>query len=572
MDNGILNGEVISVKPSKVIILVDKLEDGILAEQKLKVGSYLQINDNEDHILMALIESFRIEAVEGKDEPKYIIEATPLGVIEDGKFERGGDSITIPPKGAEPASAENINRIFSESVETDRKFIFSKLASNKEIVIPVDGNKFFNKHIAIVGSSGSGKSHTVAKVIQEVTKVKKDESEYMNNSHIFIFDIHSEYANAFPDARSISIENLILPYWLLNSEELEELFIDSEANDYNQRNVFKEAILKNKVKFNTEIEQKYITYDSPLFFDINEVLHYIKNRNCELADKGVITWEINGQVRTLKDDANDLFEGNVKFKGNKTNTLNGRFINFVSRLENKLTDKRLDFLVGEKVKDISFENTMKQILGYKFDDDSNKSNHNVTIIDLSAIPFEVLSITVSLISRIIFEYGYYHKKLNEKSNKDIETPILVVYEEAHKYAPKSNLIKYRASSLAIERIAKEGRKYGVTLALVTQRPSEVSETIFSQCNNFIAMRLTNPDDQNYVKRLLPDALGELTNKLPSLKAGRALLIGEAVVMPSVVVIDECEPKPKSNDVPYLDLWKEQWKEVSFEEIIKSWKE
>lgn len=572
MHNGILNGEVISVKPSKVIILVDKLEDGILAEQKLKVGSYLQIKDNEDHILMALIESFRIEAVEGKDEPKYVIEATPLGVIEDGKFERGGDSITIPPKGAEPASAENINRIFSESVETDKKFTFSRLASNKEIVIPVDGNKFFNKHIAIVGSSGSGKSHTVAKIIQEATRVKKNDSIYMNNSHIFIFDIHSEYANAFPEARNISIENLILPYWLLNSEELEELFIDSEANDYNQRNVFKEAILKNKIKSNTDIPEKYITYDSPLFFNISEVLQYIKNRNCELADKGIITWEKGGQLRNLKDNANDLFEGNVKFKGTKTNTLNGRFINFVSRLENKLTDKRLDFLVGDKVRDISFENTMKQILGYKFDDDKNKSNHNVTIIDLSAIPFEVLSITVSLISRVIFEYGYYHKKINEKNNKEIETPIFVVYEEAHKYAPKSNLVKYRASSLAIERIAKEGRKYGVTLALVTQRPSEVSETIFSQCNNFVAMRLTNPDDQNYVKRLLPDSLGELTNKLPSLKAGRALLIGEAVVMPSVVVIDECEPKPKSNDVPYLDLWKEEWKEALFEDIIKFWRE
>ena len=166
----------------------------------------------------------------------------------------------------------------------------------------------------------------------------------------------------------------------------------------------------------------------------------------------------------------------------------------------------------EHSNEIELEDILKQFLGY------TEKKSNITVIDLSGIPFEVLSITVSLISRIIFEYGYYYKRLLS-DGIDSETPLLLVYEEAHKYVPKSNLAKYRASKNAIERIAKEGRKYGVTLGIISQRPSEISETIFSQCNNFIVMRLTNPDDQNYVKKLLPDTIGNLTSCLPSLQAG-----------------------------------------------------
>jgi uncharacterized protein len=209
------------------------------------------------------------------------------------------------------------------------------------------------------------------------------------------------------------------------------------------------------------------------------------------------------------------------------------------------------------------------LLGYS---DDNKKN--VTIIDLSGVPFEVLSITVSLISRIIFEYGYYYKRLRcelnpeEKINNDV--PILLVFEEAHKYVPNSDLLKFRSSKKSIERIAKEGRKYGVTLLLASQRPSELSETIFSQCNNFIAMRLTNPNDQNYVKKLLPDTLGNLIDKLPTLKAGEALLIGESVVIPSLVQIDPCELPPSSNDIPFWKLWKKEWKDLDISKIKDEW--
>lgn len=249
--------------------------------------------------------------------------------------------------------------------------------------------------------------------------------------------------------------------------------------------------------------------------------------------------------------------------GASTGTNNGKFINFINRLENKLLDKRLDFFLGKHCFGANHTDVLKTILGF-----SAEKKSNVTILDVSGVPFEVLSITVSLVTRMLFDFSF-HLKMNSEVSQ--ETPLLLVYEEAHKYVPKSDLSKYRSSRNSIERIAKEGRKYGVSLMLASQRPSEISETIFSQCNNFIAMRLTNPQDQSYVKRLLPDALGAVTDSLPALKAGEALLIGESVIMPSLIQIDRCDPTPSSSSIPYLEIWKKEWLEPGFDEIIKLWK-
>ncbi len=545
MEENRIIAEVISVLPNKIKISVDDINDFKIAEEKLKIGSYIEVSDNDNCKLMAIIENFSIE-IKGNEssERRYILEASPLGIISNGIFERGGDNISIPPKDVKPAKKDDIVRIFSSITNSeDKKFTFSTLSSDHSIQIPVDGNKFFNRHIAIVGSTGSGKSNTVAKILQNAVSSKNSTYDGLNNSHIIIFDIHSEYKSAFPNANYIDIDNLILPYWLLNSDELQELFIDTDANDHNQRNIFKEAVIKSKkLHFNgDEVQKNKIHFDSPLFFEIDEILNDVKSKNEEMIPGA---------------------------RDKKAGPLNGKLTNFVSRLENKINDKRLDFLLGEKSKSITFKDTLKNLIGY----DNNYSN--VTIIDLSGVPFDVLNITVSLISRILFEYGYYYKKIRftqnptETINNDV--PLLLVYEEAHKYVPNTDLSKYKASKQSIERIAKEGRKYGITLLLASQRPSEISETIFSQCNNFIAMRLTNPNDQNYVKRLLPDTFGELINKMPSLKVGEALLIGDAAVIPSIVQIDECDEKPSSNDIPYFDLWKKEWKNLDIEKIIAEW--
>lgn len=563
--------EVVAVFPNQIRIAVDNIDEFIHESgvTKVTVGSYIEISDNDDVKLIAIIENYSIEVTtkddgSGNKEKRYIIEAMPLGILEDGIFTRGGDNIAIPPKSAKVASLDDIKAIYESSIDAKEKFEFSSLSRNRSIRVAVNGDKFFNKHIAVVGSTGSGKSHTVSKLIQNAVSAKEGSYTGLNNSHIVIFDIHSEYQSAFPDAQYLDISNLVIPYWLLNSEELEDFFIDTEANDHNQRTVFQEAITKNK-KQKFEGDKELIHYGTPSFFDIQDIINYISNRNNEKQKDNIIKWKnATEEFEFDETTAEKLFEKGLTPTGSAASgTLNGKFTNFINRLENKINDKRLDFLLGNKAKDITFEDTLRQFLSYKTD-----STSNVTIIDLSGVPFEVLNITVSLISRLLFEFGFYSKKYH--ASKESETPVLLVYEEAHKYVPKSSLSKFRSSTLAIERIVKEGRKYGVTAMIVSQRPSEISETIFSQCSNFIAMRLTNPNDQSYVSKLLPDTLNSLINTLPSLQQGEAILIGEAIVMPSLIYMDKCEPEPSSSDIKYLQVWKEAWKDVAFVDLIEKW--
>lgn len=579
--------EVISVRPNKIVIQVDDLKNFKLADETLKVGSYLKITSNDSAVLMAIIENFSI-GFDKDNQRIYLIEALPLGILDNGKFTRGGDSIAIPPRRVEPATIEDMKDIY-QSFDSEKSFSFSKLAARKEIRIPVNGDNFFNKHIAIVGSTGSGKSNTLASVIQ---KSINENNEKRNNSHIIIFDIHSEYKTAFPDANFLDIKKLKLPYWLLNSEELEEILLDTgERDNYNQSSVFRKLVTLNKIKHN--LNRKKVFYDSPIKFEISEIenaLFNLKNetKNYKDQNKYMIinddySLEANGNV---KDDSGVRFDDekikieayfNEKFEfyGVKNSHINkgtyadGTLDKFYIRFTEKIKQDRLEFMFGDDARESTFENILRTLLGYE-----NNNESNITIIDLSDVPFEVLSITVSLISRLIFEYGYIYKKLrhslNSKELVNNDAPILLVYEEAHKYVPNSDLVKFRSSKKSIERIAKEGRKYGVTLLLSSQRPSEISETIFAQCNNFIAMRLTNPVDQNYVKKLLPDSLGSLIDTLPNLKQGEALIIGDSIVLPSIVYIDECNPKPSSNDIPYWQLWKKNWVNLDFDKIIDEW--
>ncbi|MDW1166085.1 anti-phage-associated helicase HerA [Klebsiella pneumoniae] len=565
--NNDINAEVVSVSPNKLKISVDDLEEFKIAEEKLGVGSYLRVSDNQDVALLAIIDNFSIEVKESQKQ-KYMIEASPIGLVKNGKFYRGGDSLALPPKKVEPAKLDEIISIYSDSIDINERFTFSSLSLNTKVSVPVNGNRFFNKHIAIVGSTGSGKSHTVAKILQKAVDEKQEGYKGLNNSHIIIFDIHSEYENAFPNSNVLNVDTLTLPYWLLNGDELEELFLDTEANDHNQRNVFRQAITLNKKRHfqGDPATKEIISFHSPYYFDINEVINYINNRNNERKNKDNehIWSDEEGNFKFDNENAHRLFKENVTPDGSSAGALNGKLLNFVDRLQSKIFDKRLDFILGEGSKSVTFKETLETLISY------GKDKSNITILDVSGVPFEVLSICVSLISRLIFEFGYHSKKIKRKSNENQDIPILIVYEEAHKYAPKSDLSKYSTSKEAIERIAKEGRKYGVTLLLASQRPSEISETIFSQCNTFISMRLTNPDDQNYVKRLLPDTVGDITNLLPSLKEGEALIMGDSISIPSIVKIEKCTIPPSSIDIKYLDEWRKEWVDSEFDKIIEQW--
>lgn len=577
MSDNKLNAVVTGVFPNKVKIEVKDIEDFKVAGERLSVGSYLRISDSEDCAIISIIENFSIEKSEADEERHYVIEAAPIGFLNSvGEFQRGGNNIAIPPVGVEPAKKEEIQKIYSQ-IDDKKIFVFSKLSQDPEIIVPVDGDRFFNKHIAVIGATGSGKSFTLATILQKAISVKEGSYTGLNNSHIILFDLHGEYKTAFPNANHLDVDNLILPYWLMNGEELEELFIDvgEHQQHYNQSSILRRVITQNKQNINND---DGILFDSPVKFSAKQVLNCIVNLSKETRSANdILRIMIKDDIKKFNSDEekyNYYFAKELSFmetqraskenEGINKGTFNdGSLEKFISRIRNKITDKRLNFILGEQSEKVTFEDTIKQLISYKEDEKAN-----ITVIDLSGVPFEVLSITVSLITRLIFEFGYYFKRYT--TDADEKAPILLVYEEAHKYVPKLQSSKFNASRYAIERIAKEGRKYGVTLVLLTQRPSEISETIFSQCNNFISMRLTNPDDQNFVKRLLPDSLGPLTESLPILSSGEAILIGDSLVMPSLVKIDMCEPEPSSSDINYLQEWKKKWLDLTFQSILKKW--
>ncbi len=591
-------GRVTASAPDKISVEINELK--ILEENKkfLQVGQFLKIADGNHNFAVGSINNIsgtHILTTEGVVQWRFVLEITPIGalVIEEGKtkFVRGVQVLPVPTEEVFIFDEMDLKLIFSEN--EDFNFLLGAISSNEKVPFFVDGDKFFGKHIGVVGSTGSGKSCTVASLLQSVVGIKDAKNinfAAQKNSHVLIFDLHSEYSSAFKihddekfTLNLLDVDKIKIPYWLMNAEELEALFIESgEQNSHNQISQFKKAVIANKIKYNKEF--KNVTYDTPVYFSLQEVFNYINNKNnltvyekdskiyfASLTTKDVIYSDDNlWSPIVFEASTANASHKILGAKVSKEGGFNGDFDRFVSRLETRLQDKRLSFLLTPKDENgvefgtQDFDKVLRQFLGYL-----NKSN--ITIVDLSGIPFEVLSITVSLISRLIFDFAFHYSKIKHGEGVTNDIPFMIVCEEAHNYIPQNGGSDYRAAKKSIERIAKEGRKYGLSLMVVSQRPSEVSDTIFSQCNNFVALRLTNKNDQNYIRALLPDSSNQLVEMLPTLRQGEAFIVGDAVLMPSLVRLPRPNPEPKSASVKSFTEWKADWKQASFENVVKRWR-
>lgn len=582
-------GKVLSSTPGTIQVILNGIEVFEANKSEIRISRYVVIEDGNNLKILASIQN--ITAVQSEAQTiSYTLSCTPIGCYlekEDGlDFRQGGVNLPSPTEPVYLPDTEIVNSIFSSN--DNFSFYVGTLSNNQAINYYVDGNRFFGKHIAVVGSTGSGKSCAVPRLLQNIMKINHGRNENVDpikNSHVIIFDIHSEYQSAFTldqqegfSLNCLDVEKLCLPYWLMNSQELESLFIESnEMNSHNQISQFKKAVILSKEKHNPEME--HITYDTPVYFDVWEVYRYIKNKNAEVISKK----EGDPHLPKRKDGSliNDPdilyltedieFAATSQSAANKASAgpYNGEFERFITRLETKLSDKRLKFITKPEKGDGTayttgdFAEILKQFLGYI-------EKCNVTIIDLSAIPFEVLSIVISLLSRIIFDFAFHYSKLRHHEGKVNDIPFMLVCEEAHNYIPKSGGAEYAASKHSIERIAKEGRKYGLSLMVVSQRPSEVSDTIFSQCNNFVVLKLTNINDQNCIKNLLPDNNSSLVDVLPTLSAGECLIVGDAAPLPAVIKMDMPNPIPNSSNVNVYDEWNKNWIDIAFETVIKRW--
>lgn len=599
---------VLSFEPKKLQFKINNLDAwrSTNSDANFQIGTFIKVKDGNERSIVAQIQSYQTVEALPDESTKYakdaiIVTARPIGVLhqenEHTFFTSGIKSISIPPQGIELTSTDDLKSMLSKE-NSDDSFSFGHYGLNPDIAINIDGNRFFSHHIAVVGSTGSGKSGTVAKILQNVIKHRNTSSntdEILNNSHIIIFDLHGEYSHAFPQSRVLTVDeatcnslDLWIPYWLLNAEELESIFIEnSEINAYNQIAQFKDAVIKNKIKWNSKI--KNVDYDMPIYFSIIEVFEYIKNKNSEThytdnekiyyatKDEEPIEYHPNDSTYLFKKHSFFPTTGNAKnttlgFKVDaRRNGFYGEFTRFITRFQGKLNDSRLRFLFKEPenpedyldnpVKTFSY--LVPMLFGNAYDENNQSDESNITIIDLSALPFEVVSIIVSVISRVAFEISFYQTRIWGQNR----TPLMMVYEEAHRYVPKNQLSKYRDTRVAVERIAKEGRKYGISEMIVTQRPSEISPTVLSQCNNFVVMKLTNQDDQNLIKSILPDTDSYFTSSLSSLDRQEALLVGDAMVNTSIIKVDDANPLPQSLDVAVYDEWSKDWQKMIFEKVI-----
>lgn len=390
----------------------------------------------------------------------------------------------------------------------------------------LDGNKLFQRHAVIVGSTGSGKSYTVAKLLEQI--------EPLQSCNAVVFDIHGEYTPLSGDhfqhykiAGPMDREDectVYLPYWLLTYSEMLSLMLDrSDDNAPNQAMLFSQAVVEGKRTY-LESQGKAdlldsFTIDSPIPYEISEVIGLLDTKNTEMVPGS------GG-----KEKQGPYF---------------GKLARFIQRLSSKIQDRRLNFMFSnsENLLDYGYMETLCR----KLMAPASQSG-GIKILDFSEVPSDILPLIVSLVARLIFSVQQWVKK-------DEIQPIALLCDEAHLYIPANAREGVENSSLrSFERIAKEGRKYGVGLVVITQRPSEVNHTVLSQSSNFIAMRLTNIDDQNVIKRLLPDSLGNFAELLPVLDIGEAIIVGDASLLPSRIRVEEPHSKPDSATVKFWDEW------------------
>ena len=407
----------------------------------------------------------------------------------------------------------------------------------------LNGNKLFQRHAVIVGSTGSGKSWCVAKILEQVASLKSADA--------ILFDIHGEYSTLQGDSFShlkvagpnetIGEGTLFLPYWLLTYEEMLSLMLDrSDNNAPNQAMMFSSAVIEGKKQFLIDADkaemEANITLDSPIPYNLDALLFSLKSKDEEMVPGAKANTEKQGPYF-------------------------GKLTRFIQRLETKQKDKRLNFMFASEDDLLSYD--YMSVLCSKLMLPSVAGKKGVKIIDFSEVPSDILPLIVSLIARIIFS-------VQQWTTVEHRHPIAIFCDEAHLYIPANTEKSIDDASLVtFERISKEGRKYGIGLVVISQRPSEVNRTVLSQSNNFIAMRLTNVDDQSVVKRLLPDSLGDYAEMLPILDIGEALVVGDASLLPSRIRITPPTLKPRSATIDFWDEWSKDTTSVDISGAIEA---
>ncbi len=528
-------GEVVSVNGSHALVMLDEDRPDLDRVHRPQLGAILSV-DTGTCIVLGLVSAMSVPAPSldsaGKDlriiELELIGEFTKPTAKTPARFRRGVSTYPTLHDEVQLAAREELAALFAANGSASVRIGVVK----QDVAIPatVSVNDLFSRHCAILGTTGSGKSCAITLMLQSVL-------QRYHNGHIVILDPHNEYSHCFgQDAVVFDTTSLTLPYWMLTFEELVEILYPGRVNCAEEIEILSDLIpLAKKMNLGNSAgaakaladrrEGSNITVDTPVPYRISELL--------TLIDKTL------GSLENAR--------------------ATGPYKRLRARLHGISQDARYGFMFGG----LTVQDTMAEFLGQLFRIPVDGSP--ISIIELGGLPAEVAQVIVSVVTRLAFEFGLWSHGA---------APIAIIVEDAHRYAPAKENVGFAPTRKALVRIAKEGRKVGVSLWVASQRPTELDATILSQCNTIFAMRLANQADQEALRAAIPDASTSLLSCLPSLGLGEAIAVGEGVPLPTRIRFDALprESVPRSLTASFTDGWSVDVDDKAFiSRIVEQWR-
>lgn len=496
------------------------------ASNALQIGTLVKMH-SESRTLFGMVSglSIPVPAVDKQDTEMKIVELDLLGETANGSangstaFRRGVSIFPALGEGVFATTPEDLGQVYACPEAATVKI--GKIHQDQTLPAYVLTDDLLGKHFAILGATGSGKSCAVALLLRAILAGH-------SNAHILLLDPHNEYASAFGEAALVlSPENLQLPYWLLNFEELVQVVLGDDADKVPAAvSIMSEAIPEAKRQFMAEVEEDLlVTVDTPVPYRLTDLIQAID--------------DAMGKLDKPEDSA--------------------PYLRLKSRLNALRSDRRFAFMFGGLTVRDNMAETLSRILRIPVD------GKPVTIMDLSGVPSEIINVVVSVLARLTFDFALW---------SDSTIPILLVCEEAHRYAPRDDHLGFEPTKRALARIAKEGRKYGVSLCVVSQRPSELAPNMLSQCSTVFAMRLNNQNDQDFVRGAMRETASGLLDFLPSLLNAEAIAVGEGVPLPARLVFDSLpqDQRPRSGTASFSAAWQQDGQDKSsIDGVVARWR-
>lgn len=544
-----------------------------------QVGSFVRIPQGY-HDLYGIISDVGATAtpetlVDSQARGERWIKVQLVGEVVEATFERGISQYPAINDQVHLVVEEDLARIYG-TAETGQVTI-GRLSGAESIPVRVDLDKLVTRHSAVLGSTGAGKSTTVTSLLRSLS-VGQGENSGFPSARVLLIDIHGEYGRALCEVAKVfrvnpleNEERLYVPYWALNLDDLLTFLLGK--TEEKALTAIQERI--RRAKSTVAVQQHYpgvdinsLTSDSPLPFSLKSLWF-------QLIDPEIKTWLENTQqnsAQTAPGDAHTLTapsyplpgQGNTSPFANKTNVLSVR--RQLDQLRSRLLDRQYDFMLhpGPWEPDLEGvpQNDLAQLLESWLGHD-----RPITVLDLSGVPSSILMRLIGGILNITYEALFWSREMPEGGRS---RPLLVVMEEAHRYLGRED------SSLArdaVQRIVKEGRKFGLGAMIVSQRPSEIDETILSQCGTFFSLRLSNASDRSKVQAALPDSLSGIVDSLPVLRTGEAVITGEAAKLPvrCRITLPEEGKRPSSEDPRVAHNWCQERGAENYSNVTAAWR-